>query len=77
VSTKVKETLSNARASVAGLIERPSTSAELDGCVAALDELAVAVRRLPSLPFNEQAGAADLVGVSLLNIRNIIKRRPK
>lgn len=69
--------LAAARASIAGLLDRPATAEELDGCVGTLDEAIRAVELLPTSTGTEQRKAARLIALGLTEVRNTIKRRAK
>jgi len=72
-----KNQLAAARASVAALLEKPATQEELDKCLGALDEIIVAVRRIPELTRLDQDDAVRIITMSLTDIRGVIKRRPR
>jgi hypothetical protein len=74
---KTLEGLAAARATVAGLLGRQATHAEVDACLVTFDEIIRAVDLLPTLPPSEQREASRLVSSALTEIRSIVRRRPR
>lgn len=72
-----RPSFASSRAIVSNLIDKPSTEAEIDACVATFDELIRAVERIPTLPPEEQYEASRLVATGLKGVRSVLKRRPR